>query len=164
MARALLRMLVSVVDMWSMSRGSDRVGRFSFSQLLLFGVMPVSDPPSCVAVDSWHLLRTTGEIGVSVHHYQTKVARAQSCIAPFNGCFGLAHRCLWAYQLWRADLFNFPDYLESKRAPAWPWILTWWDPWFIFFMSCCYTTDQWETDALADSPSHSSLSFCYCFY
>lgn len=31
-------------------------------------------------------------------------------------------------------------------------------------MSCGYTTGQRETDALPDGPSHSSLSFCYCFY
>lgn len=71
--------------------GSDRVRRISLSQLLLFGVMPVSDPPlaSCSAVDSWHPLRTTGEIGVSDRHYKTNVVRVQSCVAAFDSCFCL---------------------------------------------------------------------------
>lgn len=78
-------------------RGSDRVRRISpsLTQLLLFGVMPVSDP-FLPPADSWHPPRTTGEIGVPGHHYQTNVARAQSCVAAFDSCFCLV---LYSYQL-----------------------------------------------------------------
>lgn len=53
--RAMLLMLVSVVELWSISGALTGLGE-SLPQLLLFGVMLVSDPPlaSCSAVDSWH--------------------------------------------------------------------------------------------------------------
>lgn len=104
---------------------SDRVGWFCFSQLLLFGVILVSVPPPCFAVDGWHPLRTTGQIGVSDYHYQTNVARAQCCVAVFTRCFFLVYRITFVVINWRTELLNTTDYLESTRAPAWLWILTW---------------------------------------
>lgn len=81
--------------------GSDRVREIFLSQLLLFGELLVSDPPPTArsAAHSWHPPRTTREIGDSDHHYQTNVARAQSCIATFDSCFCLVHYSIYGYQL-----------------------------------------------------------------
>lgn len=101
----LPEMLVSVVDVRSTSGALTGLGdSLSHSSSYLKRCQcqipphPLTGPHSPCSrfdVDSLPPLRTTGEIRLSVHNYQTNVAGAQCSVAAFDSCLPGAPKPLW---------------------------------------------------------------------
>lgn len=124
--RVLLQTIVRVVDMWSMSGALTGSGDSLLAWLFLVKMISVPDPPSTLPPPAFpgRSLTTTGQIGLSDHHYKTNLARAQSCVAAaFDSSFCLERHL--AFVAISSKEHGCSDYLERTGAPARPWILTW---------------------------------------